>query len=73
MGAGPSHRRLRGGARRPARSIVRYIDANKEAHGVEPICRELQIASQTFYAAKSRPVSTMALRHEEMEPKIVDT
>jgi len=37
--------------------IVEYIDAHKDAFGVEPICRELQVAPSTYYAAKARPPS----------------
>ena len=51
---------------------MRYIDEHKEL-GVEPICQELQIAPSTYYARKSRPVSKMAKRHEEMKPKIEKT
>jgi hypothetical protein len=31
----------RGGARPPTEVIVRYVDAYRERHGVEPICRTL--------------------------------
>jgi putative transposase len=34
---------------------VGYIDAHREEFGVEPICRVLQFAPSTYYAAKSRP------------------
>ena len=34
---------------------MRYIDAHKDEFGVEPICRVLQFAPSTYYAAKSRP------------------
>jgi putative transposase len=37
--------------------IVEYIDGQKDAFGVEPICRELQVAPSTYYAAKTRPPS----------------
>jgi putative transposase len=42
--------------------MVAFIDANRNELGVEPICRELQIAPSTYYAAKSRPVSARAVR-----------
>ena len=35
--------------------VVRYIDARKGRWGVEPICRALQFAPATYYAAKCRP------------------
>jgi putative transposase len=37
--------------------MIAYIDENKDEFGVEPICRQLPIAPQTYYAAKSRPPS----------------
>ena len=37
--------------------IVEFIDAHKDDFGVEPICRELQVAPSTYYAAKTRPPS----------------
>jgi putative transposase len=43
--------------------IVEFIDANRDELGVEPICRVLQVAPSTYYAAKTRPVSARALRH----------
>ena len=36
---------------------MEYIDLNREEFGVEPICRELQVAPSTYYAAKTRPPS----------------
>jgi hypothetical protein len=33
----------------------RYIEAHKDPYGVEPICRVLEIAPSTYYAALSRP------------------
>lgn len=53
---------LRGGARPPTEVIVAFIDANRAELGVEPICRVLQIAPSTYYAAKTRPVSARAAR-----------
>ena len=40
---------------------MRYIDAIVEEFGVEPICRVLQFAPSTYYAAKSRPPSPRAV------------
>jgi len=34
-----------------------FIDEKKSEFGVEPICRELQIAPSSYYAAKARPPS----------------
>lgn len=38
-----------------------YIDTHKDEFGVEPICRVLQFAPSTYYAAKSRPRSPRAV------------
>lgn len=47
-----------------------FIDRYRERFGVEPICRTLEIAPSTYYAARSRPPSTRALRDEELKPQI---
>lgn len=39
-----------------------FIDAHCEVYGVEPICKALQIAPSTYYAAKEREPSARALR-----------
>ncbi len=48
--------------------IVDYIDGHREEFGVEPICRTLQMAPSTYYAAKRRQVapSARALRDAVM-------
>jgi putative transposase len=48
--------------------IVSYIDEHRGEFGVEPICRVLQIAPSTYYAAKKRQVepSQRALRDAVM-------
>ena len=40
---------------------MHYIDGHKAEFGVEPICRVLQFAPSTYYAAKSRPPSARSL------------
>jgi len=40
--------------------------------GVEPICRVLQVAPSTYYAAKTRPPSARALRDAELIPQLVE-
>src|SRR3954451_8056410 len=52
---------LRGGARPPLPLTIRYIDEHKDEFGVEPICTQLQVAPQTYYAARSRPPSKRSL------------
>jgi putative transposase len=49
--------------------MVAFIEEHRDAHGVEPICRTLQFAPSTYYAARGRErdhsrVSTRA-RHDE--------
>ncbi|WP_253259548.1 IS3 family transposase [Subtercola boreus] len=56
---------LRGGARPPLQPMIDYIDAHKDEFGVEPICRELPIAPQTYYAAKTRPPSKRSVSDEQ--------
>jgi transposase InsO family protein len=57
---------------------VAFIEANKDdvvdgrRLGVEPICRVLQVASSTFYAARSRPPSQRAQRDAELMPRLVE-
>ncbi|HET8771444.1 MAG TPA: IS3 family transposase, partial [Gemmatimonadaceae bacterium] len=43
-----------GGARPPTELMVRFIDAHREAYGVEPICAVLPIAPSTYYEQKAR-------------------
>jgi putative transposase len=40
--------------------------------GVEPICRVLQVAPSTYYAAKTRPPSPRACRDAELVPQLVE-
>ncbi|MEZ0075476.1 hypothetical protein ABH927_004846 [Planotetraspora sp. GP83] len=39
-----------------------FIDAHRDAFGVEPICRVLEHAPSTYYAARSRPPSAASAR-----------
>lgn len=41
--------------------MIRYIDAHRAAYGVEPICRTLQVAPSSYYAARSRGPSARAV------------
>ena len=50
--------------------MIAYIDQNKERFGVEPICRELPIAPQTYYAAKARPPSKRSLSDQVTTEKL---
>lgn len=40
--------------------IVEYIDGHRDEFGVEPICRVLQMAPSTYYAAKARELAPSA-------------
>ena len=51
--------------------MVAFIDENREGFGVEPICRALQIAPSTYYAAKSRPPSARARRDAALIPQLL--
>ncbi|WP_433828122.1 IS3 family transposase [Actinoplanes sp. CA-015351] len=50
---------------------VAFVDSQHEEHGVQPVLQALedtpaQIASSTYYAAKSRPASARSRRDEEL-------
>jgi putative transposase len=49
---------------------VRFIDDHKQRFGVEPICRQLQIAPSTYYAARCRAPSVRARRDDELRVEI---
>lgn len=51
--------------------IVAFIDENRGELGVEPVCRELQVAPSTYYSAKSRPPSARALRDAVLLPVLL--
>jgi putative transposase len=50
--------------------MTTFIDQGRERFGVEPMCKELPIAPSTYYATKSRPPSTRALRDEILSAEI---
>jgi putative transposase len=43
-----------GGARAPSQMMLAFIDAHREAYGVEPICAVLPIAPSLYYELKAR-------------------
>jgi putative transposase len=49
---------------------VSFIDGHRDCWGVEPICRVLQVAPSTYYAASGRPPSARALRDAELKVEI---
>ncbi len=54
-----------------------FIEANKDdvvagrRLGVESICKVLQVAPSTYYAARSRLPSARAVRDAELTPRLV--
>ena len=56
------------GARSPRDVMVSFIDAHREAYGVEPICNELPIAPSTYYEWKvRRPVAVRRRRGRDVD------
>jgi putative transposase len=49
---------------------VSFISAHRERWGIEPICRTLQVAPSTYYAAVSHQPSTRQLSDEWLKPEI---
>ena len=49
---------------------MKFITEHKTRWGVEPICRALQIAPSTYYAATRRPPSARQLRDEDLKAAI---
>jgi putative transposase len=49
---------------------VRFITANKARWGIEPICRVLQVAPASYYAAVSRPPSARTVRDTTLKAAI---
>jgi putative transposase len=50
--------------------VTRFIEVHRDRWGVEPICRVLQVAPSTYYAARGRPPSARALRDAELKVEI---
>jgi putative transposase len=50
--------------------VTRFIEVHRDRWGVEPICRVLQVAPSTYYAASSRPPSARALRDAQLKVEI---
>jgi putative transposase len=47
-----------------------FVDAQRARFGVEPVCRELQIAPSSYYARKTRPPSARSLRDDRLRGEI---
>ena len=50
--------------------MIRFIETHRERFGVEPICRELQVAPQAYYAARQRPRSARRIRDEALQVQL---
>ncbi len=50
--------------------MITYIDEHRDSFGVEPICRTLQVAPSTYYAAKARLPSARAIRDRALSGDI---
>ena len=50
--------------------MIRFVDAQRAAVGVEPICRVLGIAPSTYYAAGRRAPSARAVRDAELAREV---
>src|SRR5262249_44351337 len=61
---------FRAGARPALATAVKFINAHRICWGVEPICRVLQIAPSSYYAAVGRPVSARRQRDEVLKAEI---
>jgi hypothetical protein len=50
-----------GGARPPREVMLSFIDAHRDAYGVEPICAGLRIAPSAYYEHRARDADTSRL------------
>ncbi len=50
--------------------MTRFIETHRERFGVAPICRELQVAPSSYYAARGRPLSARRVRDEALKVKL---
>jgi putative transposase len=61
---------LGAGARSARASAMRFITEHKGRWGVEPICRVLQVAPSSYYAASHRPPSARQQQDEALQAVI---
>ena len=52
--------------------MIRFIDEERARFGVEPICRTLQVAPSSYYAARARPLSARSLSDAALATRIAD-
>jgi putative transposase len=51
--------------------MITFIDRQRDTYGVEPICRTLQVAPSSYYAAKGRPPSARSVSDATLKDVIV--
>jgi putative transposase len=51
--------------------MIPYIDEHSRSFGVEPICRTLEVAPSSYYAARSRPPSARSTREAMLKDVII--
>ena len=49
---------------------MKFIGAHRESWGVEPICKTLQVAPSTYYAAVSRQPSARQVSDQQLKIEI---
>ncbi|MET0002692.1 MAG: IS3 family transposase [Candidatus Thiodiazotropha sp.] len=64
-----------GGARPPTEEMIAFIDAHKDQHGIEPMCKQLPMAISTYYEHKDREsdpdkASNRSIRDRHLKPEI---
>jgi putative transposase len=50
--------------------VTAFVVANRDAFGLEPICRVLQVATSTVRSCLARPISAREIADEVLKPKI---
>ena len=50
--------------------MTHFSESHRERFGVEPICRALQVAPASYYAARQRPLSARRVRDEALKVKL---
>ena len=50
--------------------MIRFVEAHRDRFGVEPMCRALQAAPSTYYAARHRSPSARRVRDDALRVKI---
>ncbi len=51
--------------------MITYVDEHRSSYGVEPICRTLQVAPSSYYAARARPPAARSVEDGMLKDLIV--